>query len=124
MSPTFKCDSLCYTVFVTMRKSSAADKDAGVLIAVGDDAWEYLLGGIGTIDNEDWTTYRLLIDTIGANTYLYIDTRDNPNTPKTEGLRVDVDDIYILPGDWTGTDEDTTSTSAAAPRRARLSGGW
>jgi M6 family metalloprotease-like protein len=119
MSPTFKCDSLCYTVFVTMRKSSAADKDAGVLIAVGDDAWEYLLGGIGTIDNEDWTTYRLLVDTIGANTYLYIDTRDNPNTPKTEGLRVDVDDIYILPGDWTGTDEDTTSTSAAAPRRAK-----
>lgn len=114
MSPTFKCDSLCYTIFVTMRKSSAEDKDAGVLISVGDDAWEYLHGGIGTIDNEDWAIYTLLLDTIGENTYLYMDTRDNPNTPNTEGLRVDIDDIYILPGDWTGEDEDTTS--AAAPR--------
>lgn len=117
MSPTFKCDSLCYTIFVTMRKSSAEDKDAGVLISVGDDAWEYLHGGIGTIDNEDWAIYTLLLDTIGENTYLYMDTRDNPNTPTTEGLRVDIDDIYILPGDWTGEDEDTTS--AAAPRHAK-----
>lgn len=116
MSPTFKCDSTCYTIFVTLRKCSATDKDAGVLISVGDDAWEYLHGGIGTIDNEDWVTYTLVLDTIGENTYLYMDTRDNENTKESEGLRVDIDDIYILPGDWTETEEDE-GTTAAAPRR-------
>lgn len=101
VSPTIACDSTHYTIFFKVRRNEAATNDVYMVLGVGDPAWGNSLMGYGlTIDNDDWVAYYVVLDTIGNNTFLYIDTRDDANTAGTESMCVDLDDIYILPGDY------------------------
>ena len=101
VSPTIACDSTHYTIFFKVRKNEAAANDVYMVLGVGDPAWGNSLMGYGlTIDNDDWIPYYVVLDTIGSNTFLYIDTRDDASTAGTESMCVDLDDIYILPGDY------------------------
>ncbi|MBO5678819.1 MAG: M6 family metalloprotease domain-containing protein [Bacteroidaceae bacterium] len=100
-SPTIACDSTHYTIFFSVRKNEAATNDVYMILAVGDQAWGNSLVGYGlTIDNDEWAAYYVVLDTIGDNTFLYIDTRDNEQTTGKESMCVELDDIYILPGDY------------------------
>lgn len=100
ITPLFECDSTAFTVVYTIRKSNPADADAFMVMAVGDSEWGGGIYGYGlTVDDEEWATYFVVIDTVGSNSYLYIDTRDNEETPGKESTRVDLDDLYLLPGD-------------------------
>ena len=103
VSPTLECDSSKFTVLFTIKKSEKSDKDGFMLMGVGDEAWGNKLfspWGI-PVENEEWETYYVVMDTIGKSSFLYLDTRDNPQTPTQECLRVDIDDIYLLAGDYT-----------------------
>lgn len=116
VSPYLDCDSACFTIIYTIRKSDPSDEDPFVIMAVGDDEWNNSLYGYGlTVDDTEWASYFLVMDTIGERSYLYIDTRDNTDTPVKESFRVDIDDIYILAGDrskeLSGEDEPSDSTA-------------
>ena len=101
VSPTIACDSTHYTIFFKVRKNETATDDVYMILGVGDAAWGNSLIGYGlTIDNDEWAAYYVVLDTIGSNTFLYIDTRDDTETQGTESMCVDLDDIYILPGDY------------------------
>lgn len=116
MSPYLDCDSTCLTIIYTIRKSDPSDEDPFVIMAVGDDEWGNSLYGYGiTVDDTEWGTYFLVMDTIGKSSYLYFDTRDDTETPVKESPRVDIDDIYVLAGDRSkellGEDEPSDSTA-------------
>ena len=101
VSPSIACDSTHYTIFFKVRRNETATNDVYMVLGVGDPAWGNSLMGYGlTIDNDEWTAYYVVLDTIGSNTFLYIDTRDDASTTGTESMCVDLDDIYILPGDY------------------------
>lgn len=119
-SPRISCDSTFYTIFFKVRKNEAATNDVYMILGVGDQAWGDGLFGYGlTIDNEEWIAYYVVMDTIGNNTFLYLDTRDNEMTATKESMCVDIDDIYILPGDYRKQDPDYNDESSEAPQRAR-----
>lgn len=119
-SPRISCDSTYYTIFFKVRKNEAATNDPYMILAVGDQAWGDGLFGYGlTIDNEEWIAYYVVMDTIGNNTFLYLDTRDNEMTATKESMCVDIDDIYILPGDYRKQDPSYDEESSEAPQRAR-----
>ena len=100
--PHLECDSSAFTVLFTIKKSEPTDNDAYMIMAVGDEAWGNGLYGYGIpVDNDDWITYYVVMDTIGENSYFYLDTRDNDKTASKECMRVDIDDIYLLAGDYT-----------------------
>ena len=104
-SPRITCDSTHYTIFFKVRKNEAATNDVYMILAVGDVAWGNSLYGYGlTVDDEEWTAYYVVMDQIGDNSFLYIDTRDNDQTGTKESMCVDIDDIYILPGDYSKMD--------------------
>ena len=105
VSPRIACDSTHYSIFFKVRKNEAATNDVYMILGVGDPAWGNSLLGYGlTIDNDDWAAYYVVLDEIGENTFLYIDTRDNDKTPTKESLCADIDDIYIIPGDYSKQD--------------------
>ena len=115
MYPHLECDSSVFTVLFTIKKSEPADNDAYMIMAVGDEAWGNGLYGFGIpVDNDDWTTYFVVMDTIGQDSYFYLDTRDNDKTAGKECLRVDIDDIYLLAGDYT---DEFTGGGDNAPRK-------
>ena len=104
-SPRIACDSTHYSIFFKVRKSETATNDVYMILAVGDQAWGNSLYGYGlTVDDEEWTAYYVVMDQIGDNSFLYIDTRDNDQTGTKESMCVDIDDIYILPGDYSKMD--------------------
>lgn len=120
-SPHIGCDSTHFTVIFSVRKSAASDKDAYMIMAVGDDAWGDGLFGYGIpVDDHEWLHYFVVMDTIGTSSFLYMDTRDNDKTPTTESTRVDLDYIYVLPGDRSkellGEDEEEEESSEAPKR--------
>lgn len=123
-SPYLECDSSSITVIFTVKKSAPSDKDAYMVMAVADDEWGNGLYGYRlSIDNKEWITYYLVIDSIGRSSYLYIDTRDNSQTPVAESLRADISDIYVLPGDRSKElageeEEESTGNGSRAARRA------
>ena len=121
VSPTIACDSTHYTIFFKVRKNEAATNDVYMILGVGDAAWGNSLIGYGlTIDNDEWAAYYVVLDTIGSNTFLYIDTRDDATTQGTESMCVDLDDIYILPGDYRKQDPNygaPTRRTQYAPRK-------
>ena len=125
VSPYLECDSSRFTVLFTIKKSAPSDKDAYMIMAVGDDEWGNNPYGYGlTIDDKEWTTYYLVMDSIGYNSFFYIDTRDNGQTPVAEATRVDLSDIYILAGDRSKElsgeeEEDSTDTGSQVARRAK-----
>ena len=121
LSPELVCDSATFTVIFTIRKSNPSGNDAYMVMAVGDAAWEGLYGYGLTIDDEEWGTYFLVMDTIGSNSFFYIDTRDNTETDEAEAIRVDLDDLYLLPGDRTEelVGEDEPSDSSQQSRAIR-----
>lgn len=121
MTPKIGCDSTHFTVIFSVRKSAASDKDAYMIMAVGDDAWGDGLFGYGIpVDDHEWLHYFVVMDTIGTSSFLYMDTRDNDKTPTTESTRVDLDYIYVLPGDRSkellGEDEEEKESSEAPKR--------
>ena len=107
VSPYISTDSTSFTVIYTIRKSAPSDKDAGMVLCVADDEWldkdgyNELYGYGVTINNDEWMTYFLVLDTIGNSSYLYIDTRDLGQTTTGNSVRVDIDELYVLPGDLT-----------------------
>ena len=104
-SPRITCDSTHYTIFFKVRKNEAATNDVYMILAVGDVAWGNSLYGYGlTVDDEEWAAYYVVMEEIGDNSFLYIDTRDNDQTSTKESMCVDIDDIYILPGDYSKMD--------------------
>ena len=117
VSPYISTDSTCFTVIYTIRKSASSDKDAGMVLCIADDEWldkdgyNELYGYGLTIDNDEWMTYFLVMDTIGNSSYLYIDTRDLGQTTGGNSVRVDIDELYVLPGDLT---EELTGGKAPA----------
>ena len=99
ITPLFECDSTVFTVVYTIRKSDPDAADAFMVMAVGDSEWGDGIYGYGLpVDDEEWATYFVVIDTVGSNSYLYIDTRDDEETSGKESTRVDLDDLYLLPG--------------------------
>lgn len=115
VSPYLECDSSTFTVLFTIKKSEKTDKEGYMIMGVGDDAWGNNLYGYGIpVTNDEWTTYFVVMDTIGKTSFLYLDTRDNPNTSAKECTRVDIDDIYLLAGDYT---EEFTGGGDNAPRK-------
>lgn len=123
VSPYLQCDSSKFTVLFTIKKSEKSDKEGFMIMGVGDDAWGNSLFGFGIpVENEDWTTYFVVMDTIGKSSFLYLDTRDNDKTAGKECLRVDIDDIYLLAGDYSkeltgGGDKAPRKLSLAAPKQ-------
>lgn len=117
VTPYIRTDSTCFTILYTIRKSSSSDKDAGMVLCVTDDEWldkdgyNELYGYGLTVDNDEWTTYFLVMDTIGNSSYLYIDTRDLGQTAEGNSIRVDIDGLYVLDGDLT---EELTGGKAPA----------
>lgn len=105
LSPYLKTDSTRFTIIYTIKKSVSTDNDAGMVLCVSDDEWidesgySELYGYVLTVNNDDWVTYFLVMDTIGKNSYLYIDTRDYDGSAESEALRVDIDEIYVVEGD-------------------------
>ena len=100
MSPNWTNDSSAVTITFTIRKSNPDGGDAYMIMAVGDSEWGNSLYGYGlTIEDKEWTTYSLVIDSLGNDPYLYIDTRDNDKTTEKEAPQVDLDALYLLPGD-------------------------
>ena len=120
LSPRISCDSTYYTIFFSVRKNETATNDAYMILGVGDEAWGNGLFGYGlTIDNDEWIAYYVVLDTIGDNTFLYLDTRDNEKTTVKESMCVDIDDVYVLPGDYRKQDPSYDDESSSAPQRAR-----
>ena len=117
VTPYIKTDSTCFTVIYTIRKSASSDKDAGMVLCIADDEWldedgyNELYGYGLTIKNDEWMTYFLVMDTIGNNSYLYIDTRDLGQTAGGNSVRVDIDALYVLEGDLS---EELTGGKAPA----------
>lgn len=117
VTPYIRTDSTCFTILYTIRKSSSSDKDAGMVLCVTDDEWvdedgyNDLYGYGLTIKNDEWLTYFLVMDSIGDNSYLYIDTRDLGQTSGGNSVRVDIDALYVLEGDLT---EELTGSKAPA----------
>lgn len=100
MTPQFVCDSTAFTVVFTIRKSAPEDNDAFMVMAVGDSEWGDAVYGYGvTVEDKEWATCFMVIDTVGSNSYLYIDTREDEESPGEESVRIDLDDLYLLPGD-------------------------
>ena len=100
MSPNWTSDSSAVTITFTIRKSNPNGADAYMIMAVGDSEWGNSLYGYGlTIDDKEWATYSIVIDSLGNDPYLYIDTRDNDKTAEKEAPQVDLDALYLLPGD-------------------------
>lgn len=100
MSPNWTSDSSAVTITFTIRKSNPNGADAYMIMAVGDSEWGNSLYGYGlTIDDKEWATYSIVIDSLGNEPFLYIDTRDNDKTAEKEAPQVDLDALYILPGD-------------------------
>lgn len=120
VTPYLRTDSTCFTVLYTIRKSASTDKDAGMVLCVTDDEWldkdgyNELYGYGLTVDNDEWITYFIVLDTIGNNSYLYIDTRDFGQTAGGNSTRVDINDLYVLEGDLT---EELTGGSKAPQRK-------
>lgn len=99
-SPRISCDSPSYTIFFKVRKNKAATNDAYMVLGVGDKAWGNNLRGYGlTIQNTEWVADCVVMNTIGDDSFLYLDTRDDDATPTQEATCVDIDYLYILPGD-------------------------
>lgn len=116
ISPTFSCDSSGVTLLFTVKKSEPTDKNPFMVIGIGDQAWgNGLFGGTLSVESEEWVTYVAAIDTIGENTFLYIDTRDNDETAEKETTRIDLDAVYVLPGDRR---EELTDDASGANIRA------
>ena len=117
VTPYIRTDSTCFTILYTIRKSSSSDKDAGMVLCVTDDEWldedgyNELYGYGLTIKNDEWMTYFLVMDSIGDNSYLYIDTRDFGQTAGGNSVRVDIDALYVLEGDLS---EELTGDKAPA----------
>lgn len=126
VSPYLECDSSAFTILFTIKKSEKTDKDAYMIMGVGDDAWGNNLYGYGIpVTNDEWTTYFVVMDTIGKTSFLYLDTRDNSETKEKESVRVDIDEIYLLAGDYTeeftgGGDKAPRKVEAMAPDRNRV----
>lgn len=105
VSPYLKTDSTRFTIIYTIKKSVSTDADASMVLCVSDDEWldesgyPELYGYIMTVNNDDWVTFFMVLDTIGKNSYLYIDTRDNNGSAESEALRIDIDEIYVVEGD-------------------------
>ena len=119
-SPRLECDSSRVTLLFAIKQSETSDKDPFVVLAVGDETWGNSLYGYSiTVTDKEWTSYFLVLDSIGPRPFLYLDTRKNPENPKA-ATRVDFDEIYVLDGDRSaellGEDEESDSTSQA-PRR-------
>lgn len=114
VSPYLRTDSTCFTILYTIRKSASTDKTAGMVLCVTDDEWldkdgyNELYGFGLTVDNPEWITYFIVMDTIGKNSYLYMDTRDLGGG---NAVRVDINDLYLLEGDLT---EELTGGKAPA----------
>ena len=114
VSPYIYTDSTSFTVLYTIRKSASSDKNAGMVLCVTDDEWldedgyNQLYGYGLTVDNDEWITYFIVMDTIGHSSYLYIDTRD---LGSGNSVRVDINDLYLLEGDLT---EELTGGKAPA----------
>lgn len=123
MTPHISCDSTGFTVIFSVRKSAASDNDAYMIMAVGDNNWGNELYGYGIpVDDHVWLHYFVVMDTIGDNSYIYMDTRDDSKTSLKEATRVDLDYIYVLPGDRSkellGEDEEDEE-SGEAPKKVR-----
>lgn len=107
VSPYISTDSTCFTVLYTIRKSASSDKNAGMVMCVADNEWldedgyNELYGYGLTIDNSEWVTYFVVLDTIGNSSFLYIDTRDLGQSASGYSTRVDIDALYLLEGDLT-----------------------
>lgn len=102
MSPYIECNSSMVTIVFTIRKGIPEGVDASMIMAIGDREWgNRLYGHRLTIDDKMWGNYCLLIDSIGNNPFLYIDTRDNTSTPQKESLAIEIDRLYVLSGDRT-----------------------
>lgn len=114
VSPYLRTDSTCFTILYTIRKSASSDKKAGMVLCVTDDEWidkdgyNQLYGFGLTVDNPEWITYFIVMDTIGKSSYLYMDTRD---LGEGNAVRVDINDLYLLEGDLT---EELTGGKAPA----------
>ena len=99
-SPRISCDSTSYTIFFKVRKNAAATNDVYMVLGVGDKAWGNSLVGYGlTVQNTEWVADCVVMNTIGDDSFLYLDTRDNEDTSIRESTCVDIDYLYILPGD-------------------------
>lgn len=125
LTPRIASDSTHFTVLFSVRKSEATDKDAFMIMAVTDEAWGDGMFGYGIpVDDHEWLHYFVVMDTIGNNSCIYMDTRDNEQTDLKESTRVDLDYIYILPGDRTEEllgdgDDDSGDEGSAAPKRTK-----
>lgn len=127
VTPYLKTDSTSITIIYTLKKSSSNDNDAGMVLCVTDDEWigadgyPELYGYILTIDHDEWVTYFTVLDTIGNSSYLYIDTRDYQGSYVSEALRVDINDLYVVPGDISDQlmGEDDADMSAARRTTAK-----
>lgn len=120
-SPHIGCDSTDFTIIFSVRKSAETDQDGYLILGVGDDAWGNRLFAYGIpVDDHEWLHYFVVLDTIGDHSYIYMDTRDNEETMVKESTRVDLDYIYVLPGDHSkellGEDEEEEESSEAPKR--------
>lgn len=120
-SPHIGCDSTDFTIIFSVRKSAETDQDGYLILGVGDDAWGNRLFAYGIpVDDHEWLHYFVVLDTIGDHSYIYMDTRDNEETMVKESTRVDLDYIYVLPGDRSkellGEDEEEEESSEAPKR--------
>jgi len=123
---SFSSDSTAFTVLFSVRKSEANDQNAFMYMGVGDEGWGnwiYSVWGV-PVDDDEWLHYFVVMDTIGSNSYIYMITEDNEQTTVKESTRVDLDYIYILPGDRTAellgdSDEDSGDKGSEAPKRTR-----
>ncbi len=126
MTPDIACDSTRFTVIFSVRKSAEDDRDAYMIMGVGDDSWgNRLWSAYGIpVDDHEWLHYFVVMDTIGNNSFIYMDTRDDEETATKESTRADLDYIYILPGDRTAellgdSNEDSGDEGSEAPKRAK-----
>ena len=118
-TPFLHTDSTHITVIYTVRKSSPTDNNAGMVLCITDTDWvddsgnQELYGYIFTLGNSEWATYYTVIDKIGNNSYIYIDTRDYDGSSVKEATRVDIDGIQVFEGDISAKLEGN-----GAPKRA------
>lgn len=121
VSPQIDTDSTSFTVLFSVRKSAATDQDAYMVMAVRDNEWgSKIFGYLMPVDDDEWMNYFVVLDTIGNQSQLYLDTRDNEKTPAKECTRMDLNYIYVLPGDRTeellGSDDEEEEGSEGAQK--------